>query len=135
MDLFDLMFIGTQHKHLKNKVRGPAVQLFFPFDHIPRTFQDQIELPPDAVLFIDLLCGAIHRNNEPVEARFNRFPGVLVLQEMAVGAGDGEDLFAVCKLHHLQKPGIDIRFSLKVENQKQQIPMKFFDRFSKKVLL
>ena len=54
---------------------------------------------------------------------------------IAVGAGNGEYLFAVGKSNHVQKFRVDIRLALKIENEVKQLPVQLLNGFTKKVLL
>ena len=70
-----------------------------------------------SVLLIDVLGGSVHGDDESVESGFDGFSGVIVVEEVGVGGGDGVYTFLVGVLDHFEEFGIDIRFALEVEDE------------------
>ena len=52
---------------------------------------------------------------------------------MPVGARDGVNFLAMSIRHHLQKLRIDVRLSLEIKNQENQLFMQLIDGFAEKI--
>ncbi len=133
INFWDLVFIGLYHEKLKNDVRAATFQIFFPFYHVSGALQHIVQRAADSILLVSFLCRAIHRNDESVEAAFHCAAGVFVVEEMAVGARDGENFSAMRVVHHVEEFGVDVRFALKIKDEIKQVAVEFFDGFSEKI--
>lgn len=133
VDLRDLVLVGAYHQELKDDMWGGTVQGLLPFDHMACALQDRLQVAFLSVLLVGFLCSAIHADDQAVQATFHRFPGPLVIQEMAISGGDGVQLLLMGIPHHLQELGMDIGLPLEVEDQVDQVAGQLVDGLPKKI--
>lgn len=84
-------------------------------------------------MLIDVLSGAVDGDDQPVEAAFDGAFGVFVVQVMGIGGRRGVDVFIGRVFDHVQKIGIEIGFSLKVEDQISEIAVELIDGIAKEI--
>lgn len=127
------MFIRPHDKKLEPHMRSGAAELFFPVEDFSGAVEDRIEPAFYTVGGVGILGGAVHADDQAIQSTFNGCFGSFFVQKVTVGGGNGVDAFFMGIAHHVQKLRINVRFTLEVEDDKQQIRSQFVDGLAKEV--
>src|SRR5690606_12850627 len=77
---------------------------------------------------------AVDRDDDAVEAGFDGPPGIVHVEEMAVGRRDGVDPARMRMTDHVEESGIDVRLALEVEDEVDQPRMQLVDDLPEEIL-
>lgn len=120
-DILHLVLVGFYDQELKNKVGRGAVQFFFPLHQIAGALEYGFQFTCFSVLFINFLCCPINRDDEAVESAFDRPFGIGIIEEVAIGGGNGVNAPVGGILDHVQKIRIDVWLTLEVKDEVKQL--------------
>ena len=132
-DILHLVFVGLDDQELENEVGCWAVEFLLPLHQVPGALEHRFQLTGFTVLLVDLLRCAINGDDEAVETAFDGPFGVGVVEEVAVGGGNGIDAPIGGILDHIQKIGIDVWLALEIEDEVQQLIGNVVHRSGKEV--
>src|SRR6185312_14914826 len=133
--VLQLVFVWPDDEELKKHEWLFALQFFFPPDDIARAFQYFIESAAHPVLLIDILCGTVDGNDEPVQSALDCPFGVPVVEIMRIRGGCGIDPLGRSIGYHVEEGRVQIRFALKIKDQVEEFAGQLIDRLPEKAVL
>ena len=132
-DFGNLMLVVTEDDELYCEFGIMSPQLVTGFGHISNTLDYRLQTTSNAVTAINILCGAIDRNNQLVKTATDKVVAKLGRECLAVGRHCGEDAPTVGLGNHSAKVGVERGLALKKElttNQPRcQRPQGVFECF------
>src|SRR5450432_552738 len=81
---FNLVLVGLYYKELEKHKWCFAIKCSFPLDNILCSFNYFIDIAPNAILPVYLLCCSVNGNNKPVKATLNRFSCSIIRKVMGI---------------------------------------------------
>ncbi len=129
------MFIRFYYQKLEENKWRFTIQFFFPLYNVLCAFYYFIQISTDAVRWINILCGAIDRNDQPVQPTLHGFLCSRIIQVMRICTGSCINAFVMGIFYHVQKVSVQVGLSLEIENQIKQFLMYLINCFAEKILL